>query len=551
MKKPKNTQKLVNSKIITILHVIGYILAIALVSAYQLKPYLNGHIIGDPFDGRLMVVLHEHWVNFFKGNQSLNETGFFFPFQSGLGFSDAFILQGLIYSLVRIVFDDMLVSWTLTNSIVLIIGNIGLFMVAREILKSYYLQIILILTAGSSFTYISYFYMYTNVNGYIILIYISLVIIRMIKAAKEKRSKSLSINFVILSTLIPLLMLSGWYAAFYFYLVTGIFVLINLVFNFKDFRYKISLISKHIYKSYRYTGFIVFSSLFLFWASIYLPVSDHVGRNKKEILEGSPSLNSLINSNYFGGGVLNFINEKLSIPQFSTLDQSSIGLTFSVLVAWLISGFLIISNQKFKGIKFIWLSATLSVLIFIKFDDVSFFTFLFEYLPLLGSVRAPARFLSIFAVFSIVIFIFILDSLLYGQKTKLLISTFYVLIFSILLVDQLRIDYPIWSRQDYEDNRFVDQYSKIEENCTSFYVNSEGLEWWDDQLNGMLISAKLGIPTFNGYSGGFPENYPNQPWRSKSDLMELKRGWNGVLCLDEQQIVDFKFQIKICWGIDV
>ncbi len=38
---------------------------------------------------------------------------------------------------------------------------------------------------------------------------------------------------------------------------------------------------------------------------------------------------------------------------------------------------------------------------------------------------------------------------------------------------------------------------------------------------------------------------------SKSDLMELKRGWNGVLCLDEQQIVDFKFQIKICWGIDV
>jgi len=38
---------------------------------------------------------------------------------------------------------------------------------------------------------------------------------------------------------------------------------------------------------------------------------------------------------------------------------------------------------------------------------------------------------------------------------------------------------------------------------------------------------------------------------SKKDLMQLKQGWNGILCLDEEGIKDFKFQIKICKGLDV
>jgi hypothetical protein len=38
---------------------------------------------------------------------------------------------------------------------------------------------------------------------------------------------------------------------------------------------------------------------------------------------------------------------------------------------------------------------------------------------------------------------------------------------------------------------------------------------------------------------------------SKSDLQNLKQGWNGVDNLDENQLKDFKLQIKFCKGIDV
>jgi hypothetical protein len=42
----------------------------------------------------------------------------------------------------------------------------------------------------------------------------------------------------------------------------------------------------------------------------------------------------------------------------------------------------------------------------------------------------------------------------------------------------------------------------------------------------MIVSAKLGIPTFNGYSGGFPKDFPNQAWRSETNLLEFGKWLN-------------------------
>lgn len=38
---------------------------------------------------------------------------------------------------------------------------------------------------------------------------------------------------------------------------------------------------------------------------------------------------------------------------------------------------------------------------------------------------------------------------------------------------------------------------------------------------------------------------------SKSDLMKLRQGWDGIISLSESQLKDFKLQIKFCKGIDV
>lgn len=53
---------------------------------------------------------------------------------------------------------------------------------------------------------------------------------------------------------------------------------------------------------------------------------------------------------------------------------------------------------------------------------------------------------------------------------------------------------------------------------------------------------------------GFPESYfLIDLWMSYSieDIIKLKRGWNGVSELNDEQLKAFKLQIKICNSIDV
>ena len=212
---------------------LGYLLAILVVSAYQLHPYLSGNIIGDPFDGRLMVVLHEHWVNFLKGNQGFRDTGFFFPVQTGLGFSDAFVFQGLIYVVIRFFVSDLLTSWVITNSIVLILGNIGLALLSRELIKKVYLRIFMIIAAGTSFSYLSHFFIYTNVNGDILTIYSAILMIQIFKHNQRPNSLRTSLSIIGLAIVFPLQLLSGWYASFYSAVFILIFFFVNILFNTK------------------------------------------------------------------------------------------------------------------------------------------------------------------------------------------------------------------------------------------------------------------------------------------------------------------------------
>lgn len=501
--------------------ILGYLITIFVVSAYQLHPYLMGNLIGDPFDGRLAVVLHEHWVNVIKGNQEFRDTGFFYPMKTGLGFSDAFVFQGIIYALIRFFVSDLLLSWALTNSIVLILGNIGLVLLSRALIKKYQLRIFMIIAVGSSFAFLSHFFIHANVNGYILTIYSSYFLVKIFQYNKTQNSRVTSLSILGLAIVLPLQLLSGWYASFYSALFILIFLLINFIFKTKQTLSQLKNFLINVNKQVLTLSLLVFISLVSVWVYTYLPTSGDILRSKQEILDGSPSILTFFQSNYFGGGPFNFIHKIFSIEEFPSYDRANFGITFSVIFAWLFSGFYLLRSQIYKNITFVWISSTFLILIFVKFGDFSVFSYLYQFFPSLGSVRTPIRYLSIFAITNIVIFIVILDNLIIKHSVSRRTKNLIFICLAVLSLDQIRFEYPSWKRSDYLDSRFEDQYLAIKKECTSFYIESEGLEWWDDQLNGMLVSAKLGIPTFNGYSGGFPKDFPNQAWRSETNLLEF------------------------------
>jgi hypothetical protein len=98
-----------------------------------------------------------------------------------------------------------------------------------------------------------------------------------------------------------------------------------------------------------------------------------------------------------------------------------------------------------------------------------------------------------------------------------------VLSLPIVFIDQIRFDNATWVKEDFLTQDYYQSVVQTKNICDAFIINSEGEEWWDNQLKAMVLSARLNFPTVNGYSGGYPNNYPAQAWRSKTEMLEVIR----------------------------
>jgi hypothetical protein len=105
----------------------------------------------------------------------------------------------------------------------------------------------------------------------------------------------------------------------------------SILFNTKKSLTQLQVFITNVNKKALSLSIVILILLVGIWVYIYLPTSVEVYRTKQEILDGSPSLMTFLNSNYFGGGIFDFIHNIFSIEEFPSYDKSNFGLTFSVL----------------------------------------------------------------------------------------------------------------------------------------------------------------------------------------------------------------------------
>jgi len=72
------------------------------------------HIAGNFGDARLIIYLHEHWYNVYRGREEWLSPPFFFPVKHVLAYSHTLFLQSLPYSLLRLAGLDPYVSFEAT-----------------------------------------------------------------------------------------------------------------------------------------------------------------------------------------------------------------------------------------------------------------------------------------------------------------------------------------------------------------------------------------------------------------------------------------------------
>jgi hypothetical protein len=467
-----------------------------------------------------MIILHEHWWNWFNGNSTFRNTDFFYPYDSAFGFSDLFFAQGIVYSLFRWMSLDAPTAWITTNILLISIGNLGWHFLGQKFINSRYLRFTFSLTMISSMSFTAYFNFYQNILGYAFLSWFALLMVK-IKEEKVSKRKQLFINLFIFSYLIYVL--SSWYAAFFLGSILVVWYVSKRLSNCKrkrDFNF-IKYGKIHI------PYIVVFApiNLGLIYLFYYTQVSvlNKVNRLNLDVITNSPALKDLLNSGspYDNSRIFNFlapINDRfLNTP---TTDLN-IGVGPLLIILTLFLGTFYVAKFGFKK-DYMWITSVIALyLIFVKITpNFSFFSFLVEYAPLLNAIRFPGRYVIILGFALIFVVFFVLDRIQLNYKSTL-IKTITIIIGISLLMDQQRTPYLGWEKSKFISAELVAFEVQIKEECDYFYFDFPGGGWWYEQIEAMALSVRTGVPTVNGYSGGFPIGYPVEVFNSTSEPKEI------------------------------
>jgi hypothetical protein len=493
---------------------------------FTYKSIFQGKLLGDPFDSRLQIVLHEHWWRWFNGLVGFRDTEFFYPFDKALGYSDVFFTQGIVYSFFRFIGFTLSSSWSITTIGLLLIGNLGWVFIAQKFVKNYVLQILMVLTFVSSLSFAYYFTLNPNIMGYSFISWFALFIINI---SKEKNKLVKNQKISIFMTLFIIYALSCWYAAFFLGLVLTIRLLLEAVFRSKEFNFSLSQHGlRNLAKQYYLQAPI---QLFLIWlfVYVYVLVANDPSRSVNELLKNSPRVSYLANGSSADGTKLSgsffkqlYLNLGLDFDK-----EYGIGLGLFTTFFGLLSLGYIIYNRLFSLSKYLWICAITFVYIYFLVwqDKFSIHKFSFESIPGFDSIRYPARYV-IFIGFSLILLIFfILDQIVKDSNFK--IKSLIFLVGSLIFIDQYRASFKGWDSDTLVNMELMKQKQDIITSCDYFYYDFPG-GWWNEQIEAMMFSIQIGVPTINGYSGAFPPNYPTEAFNSTSEPLQIFRWINEI-----------------------
>jgi len=530
-------------------------------SIFPFRFYANESMFGEPFDTKAQLSFHEHWFDFLLGNRTFLDAGFFYPYQTSLGLSDLFIISGPIHALFRMLGFDILDSLKLATLIVIILGNIGWMILANIILKNQYLQYLLVLTIGTSYTFVGHIYLKPNMAAYGLISWFILNIVYI--SQFRTRSVIKNTNSVGATFLIPILLaLNVWYVAYFIMLISWIVIIvffISITIEKKNWTFK-KLCSDFFLRIHTRILFIwifVSTTLGIMFLMVYLPEleNEYSNTNENFFLAYSPKGSEYFDSTGAGGGLTSnllspFIETSLTSAEMNLGQNLLIFIPFCMIfVAQL---FILLKNRVL--LNFFNASVVAAVIIFsistIKnSNEISLFFILWDQISPLRTMRIPIRFNIVFNFIALLYIFFYIDRYLFSKRY---ISKLFATIFTLILFfDMQRFPVIYWDKSDLIDKNLLEYSAQLSE-CNSFVISRRG-GWWKDSIDGMTLSALIKIPTVNGFSSIFPKGYPSFDWSKTAKLKPIidwlvKNDALNKSCLiaDESEIIKLD-QKSISW----
>ena len=191
------------------------------------KMYGSVLLFGDTGDGRLTMLITEHWYHVFQGRASVTELGIFYPAPNTLGYSDLLLGFGLIHSVFRLFGLDMYLAYKYTILFVHAVGTFTCWYLLKRVLG---VKPVWAFFGTLAFSFSDSYI--TSLN-HAQLVAISLIplfatfVIRFFQFLPERKKRNLYAVAAIV--VIELVLYTAWYIAFFSALFAGICLVVWLL----------------------------------------------------------------------------------------------------------------------------------------------------------------------------------------------------------------------------------------------------------------------------------------------------------------------------------
>ena len=477
-----------------------------------------GYFFGDPMDSKLQITIQDHWFKWITGKDSFFDLKIFYPDANTLGYSDTLIIPGIVHTVLKFLGLGTIQSWQFSNILILFVGIFITYIFTFKLVNNSIISWIITFLFILSHTFLENLSGQPNTVNYLLFFIIPISILNLTKQVISK--SNIYLNTFILALFTPFLAISTWYAFFLGFLFLAILTIFFLILNRKEF---VSYLKK-ILSNFQKLNYVLLLCIFiidiLLWflfASIYLGKATAAKNLWVEVSRTESTINNLISS-----FVLNSKFIPIEIKNRFLPDQVYVSIGLGSLPIALI--FLVIILSFFfkkiitRNIVILFSSTIFYLLFFVSFNNNSLFRIFWNNFILFESIRYTYRANLYVSYFLILIGIYLLFKISQKLKNKV----FIFILFSFVLINQWQEAPSKWRFSEYFNKEYETITKSLKSsNCKSFVVDSPGKGWWDDQLSGMQIMRETSIPTINGYSGDYPQNYLASDWSKDTQLLQI------------------------------
>lgn len=551
-------------------------LAAVLATVWVFRGVLRGGLLpGNIGDARWTIALHEHWYRVWSGSEAIRDLHYYFPLANTLGSSDAFLVQGQIYSLARLLGFDQVNSWVIAGFTFFLIGALGVAVLAGQVLASVWSQAAMVVLSVASYPVLVGLG-HVQLFGLLSVSWMFVALHDLISRQHVRRGVAL------LVVVPPLLALSSWYALMLGAVVIGFLGLaLLLVSSGAGIARMVRQVAGDLWRTLRSIPGVVLAVLFaVLWAGVlwvYLPSRGLLPKpGWTDVMAYSPRWSDIWNASDGGGGIWHGLYARLPDLAQSNYEQQR-GFTPILFLALAVAALAVFrsvvlarrspvvgpvladrgvdeaGDRAGRGVgRAGVLAACLTVvatigLFLIDERGLSFYRLAWDYVPGFEAVRAPFRVMTI--LYGVAFFVILRSIELAWQRSSFLRSVSWrrtafavgagVLTLLMFAEMQRNVD-THWTRDELLSPALLAQIEPARQACDAVILLNEdpGGPAWQNPIEAVVFATLSGLPTPQGYSRADPVDYPGQVGSGDGTaLAQWMRGegFDGRICAVSSQ----------------